>query len=108
MRTISRAPSSRAERARRRAHVAIDEFSDRVVPLIDRVAKRGHAIVERTAIGASDAADVLVHGKSKFAVAGCAAMRRGRESIREKPLLSIGVAAIAGALFYGYWRSRRG
>jgi ElaB/YqjD/DUF883 family membrane-anchored ribosome-binding protein len=108
MRTISRAPSSRAERARRRAHVAIDELSDRVVPLIDRVAKRGHAIVERTAIGASDAADALVYGKSRFAVASDAVLRRGRDSIRENPLLSIGIGAVAGALVYGYWRSRRG
>ena len=104
---VKNASMERAEHARQVAHAAIDGLSARVLPLIDRAARRTHAMVERTAIGASDAADALVRGHSNLDIVGRAALGRTRDRIREYPLLSLAAAAFAGAIVYSFWRSRR-
>src|SRR5438105_11056625 len=80
MHTTFRA-ARRAERVRRGAHGAIDEVSDRVLPLIDRAARRGHGLVERTAIGASDAAEAILRGSSNFAIVRKAAIGHSRARV---------------------------
>jgi hypothetical protein len=97
-----------AERARRGAHHAIEDLSNRVVPMIDRLSRRGHALVERAAIGASDAADAVVRGRSNLSVMRRAAVGRCRDFVRDHPLATMAAAAVAGAVVYGIWRARRG
>ena len=96
-----------AERARGRVHEAIDGMTDRVVPLIDRLSRRSHALVERTAIGASDAADALVRGRKNLRKLRKSAVGRSRDFIRDHPFATVAAAAVAGAVVYGLWRSRR-
>ena len=90
-----------------RVHSAIDSVSDRVLPLIDRLSKRSHSLVERTAIGASDAADALVRGRDNLFIVRKAAIGRSRDYVRDHPLSSVAIAALAGAVVCGSLRSRR-
>ena len=96
-----------AERVRGRAHEVIDGVSDRVVPLIDRLSRRSHALVERTAIGASDAADALMRGRKRLGKMRRSAVVSSRDFIRDHPFAAVAAAAVVGALIYGLWRARR-
>ena len=91
-----------------RAHGTIDDLSRRVLPMmIDKLSKRSHAIVERTAIGASDAAEVLLRGRTNLSIVRRAAVGRSRDFVRDYPLSALAIAAIAGAAVFGIWRSHR-
>ena len=91
-----------------RAHGTIDNVSRRVLPMIDKLSKRSHALVERTAIGASDAAEVILRGTTNLSSVRKAAAGRSRDFVRDYPLSALVIAAIAGAAAFGIWRSRRG
>ena len=99
--------TGRSERVRQGAHGAIDDLSHRVLPLIDRLSRRSHALVVRTAIRASDAAEAIVRGRINASIIRRAAAGRSREFVRDHPLSSILLAVVAGAVLYGGWRSRR-
>ena len=90
-----------------RAHGTIDGLSRRVLPMIDKLSKRSHALVERTAIGASDAAEVILRGRTNLSIVRRAAVGRSRDFVRDYPLSALAIAAIAGAAVYGIWRSHR-
>lgn len=90
-----------------RAHDRIDDLSNRVLPAIDGLSRRSHALVERTAIGASDAADAIRRGRENLSILRRAAVGRSRDFVREHPMSAVAIAAIAGAVVCGVWRSRR-
>ena len=94
--------SSTVERKASQAHDAVDaaaaKASERAAPAIDRVARAAHDTVDKVAQTAGPAADWLnqsaeqLKAQQQQLVDGC------RSAIRERPLVTIGIALFAGYL----------
>jgi ElaB/YqjD/DUF883 family membrane-anchored ribosome-binding protein len=94
--------SSTVERKASQAHDAVDaaaaKASERAAPAIDRVARAAHDTVDKVAQTAGPAADWLnqsaeqLKAQQQQLVDGC------RSTIRERPLVAVGIALFAGYL----------
>ena len=94
--------SSTVEHKASQAHEAVDavaaKASERAAPAIDRVARAAHDTVDKVAQTAGPAADWLnqsaeqLKAQQQQLVDGC------RSTIRERPLVTIGIALFAGYL----------
>jgi len=94
--------SSTVDRKASQAHDAVDaaaaKASERVAPAIDRAARAAHDTVDKVAQAAGPAADWLnqsaeqLKAQQQQLVDGC------RSTIRERPLVAIGIALFAGYL----------
>ncbi|MEO7762541.1 MAG: hypothetical protein ABIS68_11600 [Casimicrobiaceae bacterium] len=92
-----------AERARDGAHDAIDDFSDRLIPVVDRAARKAHGLVDKMGIAASDVAEAVLKKKDAMVRVPDRALMQCRDQIRERPFTAVGLAAIAGAAILLVW-----
>jgi ElaB/YqjD/DUF883 family membrane-anchored ribosome-binding protein len=90
--------STTAERRSSQAHHAIDAAAARVAPAIDRVARAAHETVDKVAQAAVPAADWLNESADQLRLQREQWMENSRGYIRERPLLTVGVALGVGYL----------
>jgi ElaB/YqjD/DUF883 family membrane-anchored ribosome-binding protein len=94
--------SSTVERKAGQAHDAVDaaaaKASEKVAPAIDRVARAAHETVDKVAQAAGPAADWLNQNAEQLKLQQQQLVEGCRSYIRERPLVTIGVALAAGYL----------
>src|SRR5690348_12662915 len=97
--------SSTVDRKASQAHDAVDEVaakaSARVAPAIDRAARAAHDTVDKVAQTAGPAANWLNQSAEQLKARQQQLMDGCRSTIRERPLLTIGIT-----LFVGYLAGR--
>ena len=83
-----------------RAHEAVDEAAARVsqtvAPTIDKVARGAHRTVDTVARAAVPAAEWLDEGRQRLLERQEELLADCRSYVRERPLVTIGVALLAG------------
>lgn len=86
-------------------HKVIDSASGAATPALEQIAAGAHNAVDKMAGGAHHAADAVVNGGAKISDLQQHFSERCRSQVREKPLLSLGVA-IAGGMLLSWWFNR--
>lgn len=86
-------------------HKAIDSASGAATPALEQVTAGAHSAVDQMAGGAQHAADAVANGSAKLSELKQQFSERCRCQVREKPLLSLGMA-IAGGVLLSWWFSR--
>ncbi|MDX1537149.1 hypothetical protein [Arsukibacterium sp.] len=92
--------------ARGSLHNAIDNVSDRAAPAFRRMSGRASNAVDRMADGAHLAADAISHKGEQLHNLQQQLVSSSRSTIRNRPLLAVGVA-VAGGILLSWWLSRR-
>lgn len=86
-------------------HKAIDSASGAAAPALEQVTAGAHSTVDKMASGAHHAAEAVANGGAKLSELKEHFSERCRCHVREKPLLSLGVA-LAGGVLLSWWFSR--
>ncbi|WP_372626894.1 hypothetical protein [Arsukibacterium sp.] len=87
-------------------HNAIDNVTDKAAPAFRRMSGRASNVADKMADGAHHAVDVIshkgeqLHGLQQQLVSGT------RNTIRNRPLLAVGIA-VAGGVLLSLWLKRR-
>jgi len=101
--------SSTVERRTSQAHDAVDavaaKASQKVAPAIDRVARAAHETVNKVAQAAAPAADWLNESAAAVRQQQEQLIESCRGYVRERPLVTVGVALAAGYLIGRLLRS---
>ena len=96
------------ERTASQAHQTVDELArratDKAAPAIDRVARAAHQTVDKVAEAAQPAAEWIGDSAERVRQAQEQMVAGSREYIRERPLVTLGVALAAGYLLGRLWR----
>lgn len=92
--------------ARGSLHSAIDNVSDRAAPAFRRMSGRASHAVDRMADGAHLAADAISHKGEQLHHLQQQLVAGSRSTIRNRPLLAVGIA-VAGGVLLSWWLSRR-
>jgi len=92
-----------AQDARKDLHSTIDKVADQAQPLVDKVATRAHDGVDQVGDAIEQASDTVASASGRLLARGkelSAACQRasdsGREYVRERPAVSLLIAAAAG------------
>lgn len=92
-----------AQDARKDLHSTIDKVADKAQPLVDKVATRAHDGVDRVGDTIEQVSDTVSGASGRLLARGkewSAACQRagdsGREYVRERPAVSLLIAAVAG------------
>ena len=103
------ASSNTVERRAKEAHDAVDAASARAreiaAPAIDRVAHAAHQTVDGVAHVADGAAGWVGQSAEQWRVRQDRALEACRSSVRERPMVAIGIAVAAGFII-GRWLMR--
>lgn len=90
------------ERKASQAHQTVDELarkaSDKAGPAIDRVAQAAHQTVDKVAQAAAPVADWLNDSATRLKQRQDEVIDASRDYIRERPLMTVGVALALGYL----------
>ncbi len=90
------------ERKAAQAHQTVDDIarkaSDKAVPAIDRVAQAAHQTVDKVAQAAGPAADWINDSAEHVKQRQDQMLESCRQTIRERPLVTVGVVLAAGYL----------
>jgi ElaB/YqjD/DUF883 family membrane-anchored ribosome-binding protein len=101
--------SSTVERKTSQAHDAVDAAAAKarqnVTPAIDRAARAAHETVDKVAQAAGPAADWFNESAEQFKQQQAQLMESCRGYVRERPLVTVGVALAAGYLIGRLLRS---
>ena len=92
--------------ARGSLHSAIDNVTDRAAPAFRRMSGRASHAVDRMADGAHVAADAISHRGEQLHSLQQQLVSGTRNTIRDRPLLAVGIA-VAGGVLLSWWLSRR-
>ena len=95
--TGSNAAAAAADTAAR-AHNALDTAVDKAAPAVNRIVEKAHAAIDRVAEKATPAAEALQSAVDQTKQKSTRMMEACAESVRAQPLISIGIAAVAGYL----------
>lgn len=91
------------ERKASQAHQAVDQVArqaaDRAAPAIDRVAQAAHQTVDKVAGAAAPAAEWVKQGADQLRQQQDALLESCSGYVRERPLVALGAALVAGYLF---------
>jgi len=94
--------SNNIDRGANEAHQAVDAAADKAArkagPVIDRVAQAAHQTVDRVADAAGPAADWVSQSADQFKQQQDQLLENARSYVRERPLMTIGMAVAAGYL----------
>ncbi len=103
------ASSNTVERRAREAHDAVDAAAararERAAPAIDRVAHAAHQTVDGVAQAADGAVGWVGQSAEQWRVRQEQALEVCRSSVRERPMVAVGVALAAGFIV-GRWLVR--
>ena len=92
--------------ARGSLHNAIDNVTDRAAPAFRRMSGRASHAVDKMADGAHLAADAISHKGEQLHHLQQQLVAGSRSTIRNRPLLAVGIA-VAGGVLLSWWLSRR-
>jgi ElaB/YqjD/DUF883 family membrane-anchored ribosome-binding protein len=92
------ASASRLEGAAERAHGLIDQARDGAAATAERAARSVHRRIDQAATGATAAADWMAQKTQSYRETPQAMVESACETIRARPLVSVGVALAAGYL----------
>lgn len=87
------------------AHHAIDSASAAAAPALEQITAGAHNTVNKLASGANHAVDAVSSGSAKLHELQQHFSERCRCQVREKPLLSLGVAVVSGIIL-SWWFCR--
>lgn len=87
-------------------HNAIDQTSDAIHPTVDHMVSGAHKVVDKLAEAAGQAADTLEINSGKLKEAQSRLNDCCRAQIRDKPLVTLGIAVAAGFLVGWLLRQR--
>ena len=94
---------SAVERKANQAHQVVDDVAqkaaDKVAPAIDRVAQAAHQTVDKVAGAAVPAAEWVMQSADQLKQQQEELVDSCRGYVRERPLLTVGIALAAGYLF---------
>jgi ElaB/YqjD/DUF883 family membrane-anchored ribosome-binding protein len=103
------ASSNTVERRAKEAHDAVDAAAararERAAPAIDRVAHAAHQTVDGVAQAADGAVGWVGQSAEQWRVRQEQALEACRSSVRERPMVAIGIALAAGFIV-GRWLVR--
>ena len=92
--------SSAVERTANQAHQAVDaaatKANEKIPPAIDRIADAAHRTVDRAAQAAGPAAEWLNESAAQMRQQQQQLVHECRRTIRERPLMAVVVALVAG------------
>lgn len=101
--------NSAVERTASQAHDAVDaaaaKANQKLAPAVDRVARAAHETVDKVARAAVPAADWINESAGQLKQQQEQLIESSRDYIRERPLLTVGVALGAGYLIGRLLRS---
>lgn len=91
------------DRKANHAHQVVDDIAkqatEKAAPAIDRVAQAAHRTVDKVASAAGPAADWMTQSTDQLKQQQDALLESCRGYVRERPLVVLGAAAVAGYLF---------
>ena len=91
------------ERKANQAHQIVDDVAkqaaDKAAPAIDRVAQAAHQTVDKVAGAAAPAAEWVMQSADQLKQQQDELLESCRGYVRERPLVVLGVALVAGYLF---------
>jgi ElaB/YqjD/DUF883 family membrane-anchored ribosome-binding protein len=94
---------SAVDRKANQAHQAVDQVArqaaDKAAPAIDRVAQAAHQTVDKVAGAAAPAAEWVKQNADQLKQQQDALVESCRGYVRERPLVVLGAALVAGYLF---------
>lgn len=94
--------SNAIERTASQAHQAVDDIArkatDTAGPAIDRVARAAHQTVDKVAQAAHPAAEWIGDSAQRVKETQDRVIESSRDYIRERPLMTLGIAVAAGYL----------
>ena len=88
------------------AHEKIDAAGAAALPVVDRLLTSAHQAVDRLSGMAAVAADTVSEKSIQIKDAHAKLMANGRNQVREKPAVAIGIAVVAGIILGRLLRSR--
>jgi len=86
-------------------HHGLDAVSDATSPALHKISVSAHHALDSLASGANHAVDAIANGTAKLQHAQQHFGERCRCQVRDKPLVSVGTAMVAGMLF-SWWLNR--
>ncbi|MDX1678425.1 hypothetical protein [Arsukibacterium sp.] len=92
--------------ARGNLHDVIDNVADKSVPVFRQVSGRARDAAHKVADGAHHAADAIYHKGEQLNSLQQQLVAGTRNTIRNRPLLAVGIAVASGVLL-SWWLSRR-
>ena len=95
------------QNSRGTAHDKIEEAARAARPAVDRLLHGAHVAVDKVSDFAAVAADTVTEKAAQLKDAHARLMTTGREQVREKPAVAVGIAVIAGFLLGRILGSRR-
>ena len=88
------------------AHEKIDAAGAAALPVVDRLLTGAHQAVDRLSGIAAAAADTVSEKSIQIKDVHAKLMANGRDQVREKPAVAIGIAVVAGFILGRLLRSR--
>ena len=95
------------ERAGTGAHRVIDKVIGAAHPAVDRIASGAHRTIDRATGAATQTATVFNEKREQLRNARSRAMGETRDYVRANPVLSLGIAVVAGYLLATLLRARK-
>ena len=94
-------------RASTGAHSVIDKVTGAAHPAVDRIASGAHRTVDRAGVAATHTATAFNVKREQLRYARLRAMGETRDYVRANPVLSLGIAVVAGYLIATLLRTRK-
>ena len=102
----SRTLARTVDQASAGAHDAIDKVSDAARPVVDRMALGAHKAVDKIAGAAAQTAEAVGVKGEQLKNAQMRAIEQCRGYVRDRPVMSLGMAVAAGFLLSRLWSRR--